>query len=119
MTSADVARGLGWFSLGLGATQLLAPRWLGQQIGVGEHSGLMRSFGVREIVTGAGVLARPDAPAGLWARVGGDALDLAMLAAAARESRQRERVGVAIAMVAGVALLDFIFARRLQESHAV
>lgn|SRR5690606_18118397 len=116
MTSTQVARGLGYFSLGLGAAQMLAPRWLGRQIGVGDHAAVMRTFGAREIVTGLGVLNPSFMAQGLWARVAGDALDLAMLGAGARQSRARARVATAAMMVAGVMVADFVFARRLQQN---
>ena len=117
MTSTQIARGLGLFSLGLGAAEMLAPRWLGRQIGVGDHRKVLRAFGAREIVTGLGVLSPRFMVPGLWARVAGDALDLAMLGVGATRSRSRARVAAAIGMVAGVALMDFVVARRLQGRH--
>lgn len=112
MNNEQVAKGLGWFSISLGAVQLLAPRWLGTQIGVGNHPLLMRACGLREVATGAGVLRQPNRATGLWARVAGDALDLSLLGLAARRGHM-PRIGFATAAVAGVALLDLIYARRL------
>ena len=48
---------LGWFSVGLGLAELLAPRAVGRAIGVGDHPAIMRMIGVREIVTGLGMLS--------------------------------------------------------------
>lgn len=118
MNETQTANGLGWFSLGLGATQVVAPRWLGRTIGVGDHPALMRTFGMREIIHGVGVLAPDRKAPGVWARVAGDALDLAVLALAIRQSRRRSRVAAAIGMVAAVALADFLTARRLQQTAA-
>src|SRR3954462_14787569 len=79
-----LSTGLGWFSLGLGAVELIAPRWLARTIGIDLSPGAMRALGLREIASGIGMLAQPGAP--LWprARVAGDVMDLAMLGAAPR-----------------------------------
>src|SRR5688572_19917470 len=50
-------RSLGWLSIGLGLTQLLAPKTLGRAIGVGDRSTMMRLCGMREIATGVGLLS--------------------------------------------------------------
>jgi len=50
-------RSLAWFSIGLGVTQLLAPKALGRAIGVGEQSTIMRMCCMREIVSGVGLLS--------------------------------------------------------------
>lgn len=114
MTNTQAARALGWFSLGLGAVQLAAPRWLGEQIGVGPHPGLMRTCGAREAATGALILARPQDARGLWARTAGDMIDLAVLGASARD-RDLQRLMIATTMVAGVMALDYTVARRLER----
>lgn len=44
-----------------------------------EHAGLVRAYGLREIVSGVASLAMPDPALGVWTRVGGDAMDLAAL----------------------------------------
>jgi len=38
----QLVRGLGWFSIGLGLTELLFPRALGRCIGINPRTGLMR-----------------------------------------------------------------------------
>ena len=62
---------LGWFSVGLGVTQLLAPRALGRAIGVGEQTTVMRLCGVREIVSGLGLLSGRAPATFAMARVAG------------------------------------------------
>lgn len=62
MTEKKLANCLGWFSIGLGVTQMVAPRWLGEKIGVGDRAWLMRALGAREIMTGLGVLAQQPRP---------------------------------------------------------
>jgi hypothetical protein len=114
MTNRQIARGLGWFGIGLGLAELGVPQWLGKQIGVGDHRNLMRAMGAREVLAGVGVLAPRRPTAGLWARVAGDAVDIALLGVAMRNSFRRGRIGAALAMVLGVSALDLLFARRLQ-----
>jgi hypothetical protein len=118
MNLRNLAKGLGWFSLGLGATQLLAPEWLGRQIGVGEEkAGVMRALGAREALTGISVLMQRKPTLPIWGRVAGDAMDLALLAAALRSPRsERGRVAGATGMVLGVGLLDYACARMLQAA---
>lgn len=115
MNARQAAKAMGWFSLGLGATQVLAPRWLGRQTGVGEHPRLMRAFGVREIASGVGVLAQRRPEAGMWARVAGDAVDLAALGSQLRGNRQGGRVAAAIGMVAAAGVADVVTARALRR----
>ena len=100
----QLAVGLGWFSIGLGLAELTAPDAVARFIGLRDDStttSVLRAFGAREIGNGLAILMQPGNPTWLWSRVGGDALDLASLASAARhEVVDRERVGVAAAAVA-------------------
>ncbi len=112
-----LARALGWFSLGLGLTQLAVPRQLSRAIGVGENPLLMRGLGLREIGTGVGLLARPRPVNWLWARVAGDVMDLALLGAAMRQQdTDRQKTLWASLAVAGVTALDAFAAMRLGRS---
>lgn len=116
-SAADAAaRGLGWFSLALGAAELLAPRQVGRAIGLDGHDGLLRACGLRELMTGVGILSSHDATPFVWGRVGGDLLDLAILSPALAEGgERRRRAGAAAAVVAGVALLDLLCAKALSD----
>lgn len=105
----QLAKALGWFSIGLGLAQLIAPRGVSRTIGVQDSPKLMRSLGAREIASGVGVLSQRRPAHWLWTRVAGDAMDLALLGAAARSPRSlRSRIGWATAAVAGVAVLDLL-----------
>src|SRR5688572_11318671 len=77
------ASALAWFSVGLGVTQLVAPRALAKLIGArdrGRTRTTMRALGARELMVGLGLLrARKTAP-WLWSRVAGDIVDLGLLA---------------------------------------
>ncbi len=117
--SERLARGLGWFSLGLGLTQLAAPRGVARMIGLrgdDEHRNAMVAIGVREIATGIGILTQRRPTGGVWSRVGGDVMDLALLGRALNSNRNdRNRVAVATVAVAGVTLLDVLAGRRLSH----
>jgi uncharacterized membrane protein len=105
----QLAKALGWFSVGLGIAQLLAPRGVSRAIGMQERPGVMRAVGMREIASGVGILSQRRPAGWLWTRVAGDAIDLAMLGLAARSPQAlRRRISLATAAVAGVALLDLV-----------
>jgi uncharacterized membrane protein len=114
-----LALGLGWFSVALGAAELLAPRRLDRAIGAGVHPALTRVFGARELAAGLGLLTQPDPAPWLWARVAGDVLDLAFLGGAMTGARRRERarLGAALAAVAGVTAVDVYAARRASSGE--
>lgn len=61
MNTSSAARALGWFSIGLGAAELLAPKWLQQQLGTSRHGLLTRAFGAREVLTGIAILRNSEA----------------------------------------------------------
>lgn len=117
-----LARGLGWFSIGLGLAEVLAPRGIARIAGVRGNTGLIRLFGLREIASGIGIFAQ-DAqekrPAlAVWSRVAGDALDLAALGAAfVSPSSNKGRVAFATANVLAVTALDVLCAGRLSSNH--
>jgi uncharacterized membrane protein len=112
-----LARALGIFSLGLGVTQLVAPRALGRMIGVGEHPTVMRGLGMREITSGVGILANDRPAEWLWSRVAGDVMDLALLSRALDdEDGDRRRILGAAAAVAGALLIDAYAAQRMSRS---
>lgn len=110
-----LAKGLGIFSIGLGLAELLAPRSFCRAFGMEGQENLFRAYGVRELATGIAIMASHDPTPWMWGRVGGDAIDLATLAAGAdpkgaREGEQTRNVGIAVAAVAGVTVLDAICA---------
>jgi uncharacterized membrane protein len=109
---------LGWFSVGLGALELIAPRAVARAIGLEPTptwNGLLRFFGVREIATGAGILANPKSKEWVGMRIGGDALDLATLGVALTQSQRPSRTLAATAFVVGAAVLDLVGSERLAE----
>jgi hypothetical protein len=113
-----LARALGWFSIGLGLTELLAPRALTRALGMEGSEALVRAYGVREI--GAGIMTlSADKGLGLQSRVAGDALDIATLLTAMRsDNPKRDNVAVALAMVLGVTILDIAGAQSVKASQS-
>ncbi len=114
-----LANGLGWFSIGLGLAQVLAPGGVARLIGVDDDAGnrnLMRAMGMREIATGVGILSRPRPAGWVKARVAGDMLDLSLLGAAFMSpGTEKSRVTFATVAVAGVTALDVLCSQRLSE----
>jgi hypothetical protein len=71
--------------------------------------------GLREIACGVGLLSSRRPTTWLWARVAGDAVDLATLAAA----DDVEGARIAAVAVAGVTLLDVATASRMSAAAAL
>jgi hypothetical protein len=117
-TSDQLAKALGWFSLGLGLTELLAPGHITRALGMEGKEGVVRAFGAREIGHGLLTLS-PDKQVGLWSRVAGDGLDIATLMAGLRDDNpKRDNVVIALAMVLGVTVLDLIGAQSTTVRHS-
>lgn len=109
-----LAKGLGLFSIGLGLAELVAARGLCRALGMQGSESLVRAYGVRELATGVAILTSHDPTPWIWGRVGGDAIDLATLAAAHRgDNPQQGNLLLAAAAVAGVTALDVVCAQGL------
>jgi uncharacterized membrane protein len=117
-TADSLERSLGWFSIGLGAAAVAAPRLVCWLSGTRSPT-LMRLVGARELAAGAGILTQRDRAPWLWSRVIGDTFDLAALSVAAARGDRRRRASVALAAVAGVTALDVLSALRLTGGRAV
>jgi hypothetical protein len=113
-SAKTLARGLGWFSIGLGLAEMLAPKMLTRQIGMQGKEALLRFYGAREIASGIGILMSGNPGPWIWGRVAGDALDLAILTTGLGNDNPRKgNVAIALAAVAGVTALDGITAQAL------
>ena len=111
------ARTLGWVSVLLGSVELLAPGALARAIGAG-RSPLARAFvrvcGLREMVSGVGILTTPRPAGWVTSRVVGDLTDLALLTAAFAGPRARPgRLLAATTAVASCLVLDAKCAQHL------
>jgi hypothetical protein len=100
------ARALGWFSIGLGLAELTMPRALARVAGMPNLPALTRTYGLREIGTGIGILTSRDPSPWLWGRVAGDALDVATVSAGLLTARRPVRTLTSIAMLLGIAYID-------------
>ncbi|HET9985308.1 MAG TPA: SRPBCC family protein [Longimicrobiales bacterium] len=114
-----LARGLGWFSIGLGLAEIVAPDRVADLIGVRDSRttrSVLRGLGMREVMSGIGILTESRKAGWLWSRVGGDAIDLTLLSRAmGSEDTDRSKAAMATAAVAGVALLDLRASREFTE----
>jgi uncharacterized membrane protein len=115
-----LARGLGWFSLGLGMTELLAPKFIAKISGISERrTGLIRLYGLREIASGIGIFAQKNPATAVWSRVAGDALDLTSLGVAATSTDTNKGwLTFATANVVAVTALDVMCARQLSTGNS-
>ena len=114
--SDNLAKGLGWFSLGLGLTELLAPKRITRALGMEGKEALVRAYGAREI--GSGILSLSvDKKLGLWSRVAGDGLDIATVMTALRPDK-RDNVVIALALLLGITAVDLIDAQASTARHS-
>ncbi|MFI5229679.1 MAG: SRPBCC family protein [Gemmatimonadales bacterium] len=115
----SLANFLGAFSIGLGLAQALAPGAMTKLVGVqsdDRHRTLMRLLGLREISHGIAILSKQQPKRAVWSRVGGDALDLALLGGAlANPDNDRGRTLFATANVLAVTALDVMAAQTLSK----
>lgn len=118
LTGPDrLARALGWFSIGLGVAELVAPGRIARTLGLEGKEGLIRAYGARELASAVPTLSI-DKPVGLAARLGGDALDLGTLASGLRsDNPKRRNAAIATAMIVGITLLDLAAYKGVKAAH--
>lgn len=123
-TGSDEGEGLatflGWFSVGLGAAELLAPRGVARLIGLKpttSSSAVLRLAGLRELASGVGILSNPKSKEWVGSRIGGDAVDVALLGVALAKSHKPQRALLAGAAVLGVTALDIRGTEQLARSR--
>ena len=118
MDARKVARGLGWFSVGLGLAEAIAPGRVARSLGLdGNNQGTVQAFGLRELFSGAAILMSGGrGPLWMWARVAGDLMDMGLLRRAQPVGQQRRKnLNIATAAVLGAAALDLATAQRLSK----
>lgn len=111
-----VSRGLGLFSLALGAAEILAAPRIARALSSEGHEGLIRGVGGREILAGIGILGAPAHSARVWNRVAGDGADLAALGGAVQRDPDNRTIWAAVAFVLGATALDILTARGLDRA---
>ncbi|MBV8731023.1 MAG: hypothetical protein JO336_14550, partial [Acidobacteriia bacterium] len=85
---SGLTRFLGWFSIGLGISEIIMPGVIARLSGTRNHKGLIRFYGLREVAAGVGILSQPKSANWLWARVAGDLVDLASIAGGSRKNHR-------------------------------
>ena len=123
MDDLSTARALGWASLAIAATEILGQGVVEKDLlGIDPHPVQLPALGLREAVAGITILSQhavtPTLAAGLWSRVAGDAMDVALLAAAAVRTRRPVALTFSTAMVLGITALDVCTAIRVQRTLA-
>jgi hypothetical protein len=111
------ARALGLASIGIGLTELVAPQYVENMLGIDDrqaHRGILRVLGVRELLHGVGILTakcdKGQLSTGVWARVAGDVLDSALLGVAATKTKRPGSFAAVAAAVAGIGVADLYYA---------
>jgi uncharacterized membrane protein len=112
---------LALLSVGIGIAELMAPGGVARLIGVPNTSGrrnLLRLMGLRELLSGFGILAAPQSTGWICSRLVGDAIDLALLGRSLGGSRTNStRLISSAAAVIGVTIADLTAAAKLRD-HA-
>lgn len=113
---SKLANFLGWFSIALGLAEIFAPRRVGRMVGAEGKKDLLQAYGLREFLSGLGILVSRRKAPWLWARVAGDAIDVATLAPGLYSLRKSQQLtsGMALAAVAAIGLLDIYAAAQAQ-----
>jgi hypothetical protein len=121
-TDLQGAQCIGWTSLAIGLSELLAPRQVQNLLGLedsAEQRGILRVLGLREIGHGLSILTEDDPDqhmaSSLWARVAGDGLDTALLGVAATKTKKPISFAAVAASVMVIGALDVIWAMRLSR----
>jgi hypothetical protein len=110
---------LGWVNVGMAVTELTFPEGVCRVLGVSKRRAwLVRSLGLRELGIGLGLLLQPRRREWVWARVVGDAMDMALLAVSFRQPRaDRTWHGVLAGATVVSALVDLYAATKGEPAH--
>ena len=111
---------LGFFSIGLGLAEVLAPTAMARLIGIkhpnDRNRTTLRLMGLREITSGIAILSNQQPKKAVMSRVAGDAIDLALLGATlANSENDRGRTLFAAANVLAVTALDVMASKSLAQ----
>lgn len=106
---------LGQNAIGLGLWGLFAPGSVNSFLGLTNSPEITRlAFGAREMATGVTLASDPTRASVLWARVAGDAFDIAVLSRlCGPENPKRGNARVALGVVLAVTALDLFAAVRM------
>ena len=113
----ELTQGLGWFSIGLGLTEVTCGGAIAHWLGMPRSAPIIRAYGLREILQGIGILGAGDPTPWISARVAGDALDIAtVLPGLEGDNPRKDNVLIALVALAGVTAADVICARNLSKA---
>jgi uncharacterized membrane protein len=116
---AALMRFIGWFALGRGVAQLVAPRAAAEVAGIRPDDVAVRAMGVREIVTGLGVLTSARPKDWMWARVISDWMDLAYLGNEfVADGTQRAHLAGTGALLTGLTAMEMFSGSQLSSLPA-
>ena len=115
---------LGLASIGIGLTELAAPHFVEDLLGLEHrprHRGILQVLGVRELMHGLGILTAKNGDrqlsSSVWARVAGDVLDTALLGVAATKTRRPGSFAAVAAAVAAIGIADLCCAGKASSHH--
>jgi hypothetical protein len=116
-SARTLANSLGWFSIGLGLLEVLAPKRLASPLGMEKSSTLLQTYGLREMIAGLGILLSGRQAPWLWARAAGDVLDMAAVAPqlGSREESVQRANSFAVLAIGAIAALDVYCAIKLAQ----
>lgn len=113
----ELAHGLGWFSIGLGLTEVAFGDAIARWLGMPRVAPVLRAYGVRELLQGVGILGSRDPTPWISARVAGDALDIApVLPGLEGRNPRKDNVLIALVALVGVTAVDVVCAQNLSDA---
>ena len=119
LTCADrFGKALGWFSLGLGLMEILAPRTVTCTLGMEGHERLICAYGAREIGAGILSLSGERAPVSGAGSRGTRSISQQLWRRVDETRAKRQAVGLTLAMLAGVAVIDLLAAQAVTTTHS-
>lgn len=114
------AKMMGLFSYALGTAQILRPGSVNRLMGVPDHNpnhAMTRLIGIREIVTGTGVLFGRNTSGWMWGRVAGDIMDVSNVAGQlAGRLGTRQKLIPTLLVLSAIAVLDAKIALDTREA---
>ncbi len=119
------SQALGLASIGIGLTELAAPRFVESMLGLDQrqsHRGILQVLGVRELMHGLGILTAKNNDrallSGVWARVAGDVLDTALLGVVATKTKSPARFAAVATAVTAIGVADLCCAWKASRQHS-
>lgn len=110
-TLRKLAHSLGWLSVGLGVTEIVAPRAFAKLEGISRHTpDKLKKF--RKLASGVGLLAKPQPSLNFWTRIGGELLQFANSRRAARSRGSGARIAATVAAVGGATALGAVLIKK-------